>query len=168
MDRALEECDLVITTGGVSVGDYDFTPAAMDMAGVQTLIRTLYLKPGGASAYGIRGGKILCGLSGNPASALTNFYAVVLPALRKLRGLREPRLTELTVTLAEDFPKKSPKTRLIRGKLDLSDGTARMHVSRAQGNGVLHSLSGCDLLAEIPAGTGKLPAGTALSAYLIP
>ena len=168
MDRALEERDLVITTGGVSVGDYDFTPPAMDMAGVQTLIRTLYLKPGGASAYGIRGGKLLCGLSGNPASALTNFYAVVLPALRKLRGLREPRLTELTVTLAEDFPKKSPKTRLIRGKLDLSDGAARMHVSRAQGNGVLHSLSGCDLLAEIPAGTGKLPAGTALSAYLIP
>ncbi len=168
IDRALRECDMLITTGGVSVGDYDFTPDAMERAGVQLLVRTLRLKPGGASAYGVRDGKLVCGLSGNPASAMTNFYAVVLPALRKLRGLREPRLTEIIVALAEDFPKRSPKTRLIRGRLELSDGKARMRVSRGQGNGVLHSLVGCDLLAEIPAGSGKLPAGTQLTAYLIP
>lgn len=168
LDTAITGCDLLITTGGVSVGDYDYTPDAMEQAGVQILLRTLRLKPGGASAYGVRDGKLVCGLSGNPASAMTNFYAVVLPALRKLRGLAEPRLTELPVALAEDFRKKSPKTRLIRGRLDLADGTARMRVSRAQGNGVLHSLVGCDLLAEIPAGSGPLPAGTILSAYLIP
>ena len=164
----LKLCHMVITTGGVSVGDYDYTPDAMERAGVELLVRTLRLKPGGASAYGVRDGKLICGLSGNPASALTNYYAVVLPALRKLCGYAQPRLTELTVTLAEDFTKKSPKTRLIRGTLDLADGTAKMHVSHAQGNGVLHSLVGCDLLAEIPAGSGKLPAGTKLSAYLIP
>ena len=165
---ALSECDLVITTGGVSVGDYDFTPDAMERAGAEILIRTLQLKPGGASCYGIRNGTLICGLSGNPASALTNFYAVVLPVLRKLRGIREPRLTELPVVLAEDFSKRSPKTRLIRGTLDLSDGTARMHVSKGQGNGVLHSLIGCDLLAEIPAGSPRLSAGTRLTAYLLP
>ena len=168
LDRALGECDMVITTGGVSVGDYDFTPDAMERAGVEPLIRTLRLKPGGASAYGVREGKLCCGLSGNPASAMTNFYAVVLPALRRLRGCAAPRLTELTVTLGTDFGKKSPKTRLIRGKLRFAEGAAVMDVSRAQGNGVLHSLTGCDLLAEIPAGSGKLPAGTKLTAYLIP
>lgn len=168
MNEALDTCDMVITTGGVSVGDYDFTPDAMTRCGAEILIRTLFLKPGGASAYALRDGKLLCGLSGNPASALTNFYAVVLPALRKLRGLMEPHLTEIPVILAEDFSKKSPKTRLIRGILDLSNGSARMHVSKGQGNGVLHSLIGCDLLAEIPAGSPKLPAGTKLSAYLIP
>lgn len=165
---ALETADMVITTGGVSVGDYDYTPDAMERAGAEILVRTLRLKPGGASAYAVKDGKLICGLSGNPASALTNYYAVVLPALRKLCGFAKPRLTELTVTLAEDFGKKSPKTRLIRGTLDLADGTAKMHVSHAQGNGVLHSLVGCDLLAEIPAGSGRLPAGTKLSAYLIP
>lgn len=168
MDRALAECDLVITTGGVSVGDYDFTPDAMERAGAEILIRTLQLKPGGASAYGIRDGKLICGLSGNPASALTNYYAVVLPVLRKLRGLAQPRLTEVSVVLAEDFRKRSPRTRLIRGTLDLTDGMARMHVSKGQGNGVLHSLIGCDLLAEIPGGSPKLAAGTRLDAYLIP
>ena len=168
MRAALDECDIVITTGGVSVGDYDFTPDAMERSGAEILIRTLYLKPGGASAYGIRDGKLICGLSGNPASALTNYYAVVLPLIRKMRGLSQPLLTEVPVILAEDFGKRSPKTRLIRGILDLSDGTARMHVSKGQGNGVLHSLIGCDLLAEIPAGSPKLPAGTKLNAYLIP
>ena len=166
--EALEAADMVITTGGVSVGDYDYTPDAMERAGVELLVRSLRLKPGGASAYGVKDGKLVCGLSGNPASALINYYAVVLPALRRLRGMADPRLTELTVTLAEDFGKRSPKTRLLRGTLDLADGTAKMHVSHAQGNGVLHSLVGCGLLAEIPAGSGKLPAGTKLAAYLIP
>ena len=166
--EALRHCDMVITTGGVSVGDCDCTPEAMARAGVELLVRTLRLKPGGACAYGVKDGRLVCGLSGNPASALTNYYAVVLPALRKLRGMARPRLTELSVALAEDFGKKSPKTRLIHGRLDLSDGTARMRVSRAQGNGALRGLVGCDLLAEIPAGSGKLPAGTRLCAYLIP
>ena len=166
--ETLEICDFVITTGGVSVGDYDYTPDAMERAGVTLLVRSLRLKPGGASAYGVKDGKLVCGLSGNPASALTNYYAVVLPSLRKLCGYASPRLTEIRVTLAEGFSKKSPKTRLIRGCLDLTDGTAHMHVSHAQGNGVLHSLVGCDLLAEIPAGSGKLSAGTVLSAWLIP
>ncbi len=166
--RAMEECDLVISTGGVSVGDYDFTPDAMERAGVTMLIRSLKLKPGGASAYGVKNGRLYCGLSGNPASALVNFYAVVLPALRRLLGHSQPLLPELTVTLKEDFPKRSPRTRLIRGSLDLSDGTARMQVDRGQGNGVLHSLIGCNLLAEIPAGSPKLPAGTRLNACLIP
>jgi molybdopterin molybdotransferase len=168
MEKALETCDMVITTGGVSVGDYDFTPDAMERTGAEVLIRTLKLKPGGASAYGKRDGKLICSLSGNPASALVNFYAVVLPALRKLRGLFQPELVRLVVTLEEDFRKKSPKTRLIRGTMNLSDGTARMKVDQGQGNGVLHSLIGCSLLAEIPAGSPKLPAGTRLEAYLIP
>ncbi len=168
LDQALRECDMVITTGGVSVGDYDFTPDAMERAGVELLIRTLKLKPGGASAYGVRDGKLVCGLSGNPASAMTNFYAVVLPALRGLMGCAEPHLMELTVKLASGFGKRSPKTRLIRGRLQFKDGAAVMEVSRAQGNGVLYSLVGCDLLAEIPAGSGKLPAGTKLSAWIIP
>ena len=166
--EALESSDIVLMTGGVSVGDYDYTPDAMLQAGAALLVRTLRLKPGGACAYAVKDGKLICGLSGNPASALTNYYAVVLPALRKLCGYGQPRLTELTVTLAQEFPKKSPKTRLIRGRLDLSGGTARMRLSQEQGNGVLHSLVGCDLLAEIPAGSGPLPAGTALAACLIP
>ena len=165
---AVRMADMVLLTGGVSVGDYDYTPDAMERAGVKILVRNVALKPGGASAYGIKDGRLVCALSGNPASSLTNYYAVVLPALRKLCGFRRPRLEELDVVLAEDFGKKSPKTRLIRGRLDLSDGTARIRPAPAQANGALHSVVGCDLLAEVPAGSPRLPAGTRLHAYRIP
>ena len=166
--ETLPKCDMLITTGGVSVGDYDYTPAAMERAGAELLVRRLAVQPGGACAYAVKDGKLICGLSGNPAAALTNFYAVVLPALQKLCGYGQPRLTELPVTLAEDFPKNTTRARLVRGRLDLTDGTARMRLAEGQGSGILHSLAGCDLLAEIPAGSGPLPAGTRLTAWLIP
>lgn len=168
MEEGLAQCDAILTTGGVSVGDYDMTPAALDAVGAATLIRELDLKPGGACAYAERNGKLFFCLSGNPASALTNYYAVVLPALRKLAGLRTPELSTLRVRIKTDYPKKSPKTRLLRGRLDLSGGTARMDLAEAQGNGVLHTMIGCDLLAVVPAGSGKLPADTELNAYYIP
>lgn len=168
MKEGLARCDAILTTGGVSVGDYDMTPAALDAVGADTLIRTLDLKPGGACAYAGREGRLLFCLSGNPASALTNYYAVVLPVLRKMAGLRTPELPALRVRIKSEYPKKSPKTRLLRGRLDLSGGGAQMELAEGQGNGVLHTMIGCDLLAVVPAGSGKLPAGTELDAYYIP
>lgn len=165
LEDGFARCDAILTTGGVSVGDYDMTPAALDAAGVNTLIREVDLKPGGACAYGERAGKPVFCLSGNPASALTNFYAVALPALRRLRGLGRPHLEELRVRIKTDYPKRSPKTRLLRGRLDLSGGTAWMELAEAQGNGVLHTMIGCDVLAVVPAGSGRLAAGTELDAY---
>ncbi len=167
MEKAFDECDLLVTTGGVSVGDYDLTPAALQKAGAELLIRKLAIKPGGASAYGRKNGKLACCLSGNPAASMTNLYAVVLPVLRKLRGLARPQLTAVKVALREPFGKKSPQTRLLRGILVLEDGTAKMAITGEQGNGVLHTMIGCNLLAVVPKGTGKLPEGTVLDAYLI-
>lgn len=167
LNSALESCDAVILTGGVSVGDYDLTPAAMDMAGAKTLIRGVDIKPGMACCYGIRDGKLICGLSGNPASSITNFHAVAAPAIRKLCGLPGPYDREITVSLLGGFRKKSPTTRLLRGKLDLSDGTVRMQVPADQGNVVISSLIGCDVMAIIPAGSGPVAEGTVLKGILI-
>ena len=165
--KGIASCDAVVTTGGVSVGDYDLTPEAMTWAGAELLLRGLDMKPGGAFACGRKEGKLLFGLSGNPASALTAYCAVVLPVLRKLAGRREPGLPMLTVKLKSGFGKKSPRTRLLRGRLSLTDGTVWMEPSEGQGNGVLHTMIGCDVLAVVPAGSGPLPAGTELSAYRI-
>lgn len=160
-------CDGIIMTGGVSAGDYDMTPAAMEDAGAEVLVRGVAMKPGMACAYGSLNGKLLFGLSGNPASSLTNFYAVVLPALRKMCGCREPLPRELPVTLASPFPKKSKTTRFLRGTLDLSDGTARMILSKEQGNAVLSSAIGCNVMALVPAGSGALEKGTILKGFLL-
>ena len=164
--QGLEQCDAILSTGGVSVGDYDFTPDAMEQAGINILFRGVQLKPGMACAYGEKDGKLVCGLSGNPASSLTNFHAVAVPALKKLAGLSDYMPQEITVTLKTGFKKKSPTTRLLRGTLDLSGGTVGMTMPKDQGNVVISSAIGCNVMAIVPAGTGPLEAGTTLEGFL--
>ena len=167
MANGLAECDAVISTGGVSVGDYDLTPAALDAIGARTLLRGVRLKPGMACAYAVKDEKLLCCLSGNPASCITNFYTVALPALKKLAGRRDALPAELTVTLASGFPKSSWEPRVLRGTLDFSDGTATMLLPRDQGNVALSTTIGCDVMAVIPAGSGPQPAGAKLKGFVI-
>jgi len=167
LQAGLKECDVIISTGGVSVGDYDLTAAAMEKAGVELLFRGVDMKPGMACAYGICGGKLVCGLSGNPASALTNLYAVALPALRKIVGLKEPVPRAIKVTLSEGFGKKSPKLRFLRGRLDLRDGAVCMKLPSDQGNVILSSAIGCNVMAMVPAGSGPVGAGSVLEGFLL-
>ena len=167
IEQGLSACDAVLLTGGVSVGDYDLTPAAMESAGIELLVRGVSLKPGMACAYGVKDGKPVCGLSGNPASALTNFYCIALPVLRKLAGRNEPIPPQITVTLRNGFDKKSRGTRVLRGRLDLSDGTVGMILPEDQGNVVLSSTIGCNVMAIVPAGSGALPAGTVLKGFVL-
>ena len=120
-----------------------------------------------ACAYGMAKGKPVMGLSGNPASSLLNFYAVALPALRRLAGLGQPLPPELTVMLSEGFPKKSPLTRFLLGTLSLENGQVRMHLSPRQGNAIVSGAIGCNALAIIPAGSGPVSAETRLKGILL-
>ena len=165
--EGLRTCDAVLSTGGVSAGDYDLTPAAIELAGGTVLARGVKLKPGMACAYGHRDGKLACGLSGNPASFLTNFYCVVLPALRKLAGRADALPQEFEVVLANGFNKPSPGGRRLRGRLVLSGGEARFACAEGQGNAVISTAIGCDMMAIVPAGTGKLNAGDRLKGFML-
>lgn len=165
--RGIQECDAVISTGGVSAGDYDVTPDAMELAGVTLLFQGVDIKPGMACAYGVYDGKPVCGLSGNPASSLTNFYAIALPALKKRMGYRDPLPEEIRITLSNDFRKKSPKTRFLRGRMVYEDGAACLRIPKDQGNVVLSSTIGCNVMAIVPAGSGPVSAGTVLKGFIL-
>lgn len=167
IEAALPACDAILCTGGVSAGDYDVTPIAMQQAGAKLLVHGVALKPGMACAYAMLLQKPLCALSGNPASAYTNFYAIVLPALKALAGSAHPVAEHFPVTLLAEFKKPSLTTRLLRGTLDLSDGTVGFRFDPQQGNAVLSSAMGCNAFCVIPAGSGPVPAGTRLSAFMI-
>lgn len=167
LNHGLETCDAVISTGGVSVGDYDLTPDAMEMAGVAMLFQGVSMKPGMACAYGVYNGKPVCALSGNPASSLTNFYAVALPALKKLMGHREPLPEEISMTLINGFRKKSPATRFLRGRLVFTNGIVGLEIPKDQGNVVLSSTIGCNAMALVPAGSGPVPEGTVLKGFIL-
>ena len=165
--EGVKTCDAVLLTGGVSAGDFDLTPAALEACGAEIFFRRVDMKPGMACCYGMASEKLICGLSGNPAAAMTSYYAVALPALKKLCGRRQCLPRELTVTLSEGFRKKSPVTRFLRGTLDLADGEVRMSVSPKQGNGVLSSAKGCDAMAVVPPGSGPLAPGTKLKGFML-
>lgn len=86
--KGLSTCDAVVSTGGVSAGDYDLTPDAIESLGAEMLVRGLAMKPGMACALAVREGKLILSLSGNPASSLTTYYGVVVPVLRKWPDFR--------------------------------------------------------------------------------
>ena len=165
LNQALADCDAVITTGGVSGGDYDLTALAYEAVGAKLLCGDLRLKPGGKSCFAQRGDKLLLGLSGNPASAMTCYYAVVLPVLRRLRGEREVLPPLVRLPLGEDFRKKSPQPRLVRGKVAAREGELAFYPAGKQGNGALHSLAGCNAMAEIKPGAGPLSAGAPVDVF---
>ena len=125
------------------------------------------MKPGMACAYGIKDGKLLCALSGNPASALTNFYAVALPSLMKLAGRNAYMPQEIQVRLSENFSKRSPTARFLRGKMEVKDGAVYIALPHSQGNAVLSSAVEWNIMAVVPAGSGALEAGTVLKGYLL-
>lgn len=165
--KGLADYDIVLTTGGVSAGDYDLTPAAMEATGAAILFHGVDMKPGMACTCAEKDGKLILGLSGNPASALIDFYVVLLPALKKLAGRKECLPQEIKVTLLDDFEKKSPRTRFLRGKLELKEGTVCMRLPKEQGNVVLSSMIECNVMAVVPEKSGPLCAGTVLKGFLL-
>ena len=165
--EGLKACDAVILTGGVSVGDWDVTPEAMERAGAEILLRGVDMKPGMACAYGAASGKLVLGLSGNPASSITNFCACVLPAVRSLCGRKDFLPAPIQAELARPFKKKSPSTRFLRGRLEMGDGRVQFIASADQGNVVLSSTIGCSAFLLIPAGSGPMEAGEKLSGFML-
>ena len=163
----LEICDGIITTGGVSVGDYDKTPEAFECAGATILIKGVAMKPGMACCYAEKNGKLIIGLSGNPASSLINLYAICMPALLKLNGRKDFERKEFDVLTKAEFKKASKATRFIRGKLVIEDAKAYIDFSKNQGNVVLSSLIESDLIAIVPAGSTAIEKGTILKAFRI-
>lgn len=159
----LERCDLVLTTGGVSVGDFDLTSEGVKAAGCTLLGGNLALRPGGKSCFGCKGKTLVTSLSGNPASAMTCFYAVVAPVLRKLQGHPQPAWPEVTAYLSENHKKVRPVERLLRGRLWTEEGKLYFTPSKQQGNGAIHALSGANGIAVIPAGAGPMQQGDAIT-----
>lgn len=165
--QGLEQADMVITTGGVSVGDYDVLGRAVEYIGAETLYWKIEIKPGSPNLAAMKDGKLILALSGNPAAALVIFHLVGTLFIKKLAGRADYLNKKTEITLKNDFRKKSPRRRFLRGKLIIEDGTAFMEITGEQGNGVLRSLIGCNVLAEVPEGSEPQRAGTKLTAYLI-
>lgn len=167
IQQGLQEADLVITTGGVSVGDYDVVQDALTRIGAEIIFWKLAMKPGSPLLAARKGEQMIICLSGNPAAALVTFDLVAVPVIKKLMGLRVCLPPRIEAILMESFSKSSPQRRFLRARLYRSNGVDFARLTGDQGNGVLKSMLGCNLLLDVPAGSGPVLAGQKLGAYVV-
>lgn len=158
-------CDALITTGGVSVGDRDHVHAAYATAGITLELYKVAMKPGKPFSFGTsRTGAPTFGLPGNPISSLVAFELFVRPALLAMQGATLTERARVTATLAAPYRKQPGRTHYLRARLD---DHRVAHAHPKQGSAMLSSLVDCTALVELPAASGDLPAGAAVTALLL-
>ncbi len=156
LHKALAECDAVVTSGGVSVGEHDFVKAAFAGLGGTLDLWRVSIKPGKPFAFGRHGNSFLFGLPGNPVSALVTFTLLVRPALLRMQGSAGPALRSHPGVLAEPLDNRAARRHFARVTV-AADGMVRS--TGAQASHVLGSLAPADGLVDVPPGT-TLGAGT--------
>ena len=122
VETALEDADIVITTGGVSVGDFDYLPEIYKRLGAKVLFNKVMMRPGSVTTVAVLGDKLLFGLSGNPSACFTGFELFTRPAILSMMGNTTPFMPRIKAILEEDVPKKNPFTRFVRSIWGIKDG----------------------------------------------
>jgi molybdopterin molybdotransferase len=165
---AAADGDLVLTSGGVSVGERDYTKQVLATLGDVRSFRVA-MQPGMPQAFGLAAGTPLYGLPGNPVSCFVVFETLVRPALRRLAGHPEDRLDRPRVVarLAEEVRSPAGKVSFLRVRLAVSDDGLEARLTGSQGSGVLSSCVAADGLAVVPASRRQLPAGTPVQVVLL-
>ncbi len=154
LDRCLEAADVVITLGGVSVGDHDLVRPTLAALGVEEVLWRVAMKPGKPFYMGCRDDKTVFGLPGNPVSALVTFALLVRPALRRMLGLADAA-EETTARLGAPFARKDLRYEFLRATLS---GGVATPVS-AQGSHMQTGLAFADALIHVPDGVSAMQAG---------
>jgi molybdopterin molybdotransferase len=157
---ALEQADVVIVSGGVSVGPHDHVKPALAALGVAEIFWGVALQPGKPTWFGARERKLVFGLPGNPVSAAVTFSLFARPALAALQGATLPPPHPAQAVLAEPVPRNPAREQAVRVRLAERDGTILATPNGPQGSHIVTSLIGADALAMIPVGKGRLEAGT--------
>ena len=147
--------DVLLVTGGVSVGEKDPTRPALAEAGVQQVFWRVAQKPGGPLYYGRKGTKHVWGLPGNPAAVYSCFLLYVLPLLRKLQGRSLTR--PLAVQSCEPVKPLGKKTHFLKAQWAGVKGQRRVRALKGQGSHLLESMALGDGLLEVPPGPKMIP-----------
>jgi molybdopterin molybdotransferase len=159
LEEAIRDSDVVIVSGGVSVGPHDHVKAALAALGVREVFWGVALQPGKPTWFGAREAKLVFGLPGNPVSAAVTFSLFVAPALAALQGASTDDSAGQAV-LGAAVPRNRRRDQAIRVRLERRDGALVAIPNGPQASHVIVSLVGADALALIPAGDGSLEPGT--------
>lgn len=157
--NASANADMVLTSGGVSVGDADYTKQILDEEGEITFWK-LAIKPGKPFAFGKLGKAIFCGLPGNPVSSMVTFYKLVWPLINKMQGLSQTKPLQLKAKLKGDLRKFPGRVEYQRGILSHNEqGEAEVSLTGGQGSGMLTSMSLANCFVILEQEQGNTPDG---------
>jgi molybdopterin molybdotransferase len=165
---AAANADVVITSGGVSVGEADYVKTLLDKLG-EVVFWKIAMKPGRPLAYGRIGGAHFFGLPGNPVSVMVTFYEFVRDALLHLAGRRDtPPLPMLKATLTAPIRKMPGRTEFQRAIVSRDDaGNALVRVTGDQGSGILSSMSRANCFVVLGTAVGNVDAGASVDVQLL-
>jgi molybdopterin molybdotransferase len=159
--------DIIITSGGVSMGKYDFIPEVMKNLGVDIKIQKVLMKPGKPVVFGHIGKKLFFGLPGNPVSVMVSFMQFVRPALLKMSGVEKIEKPVMKAKLLENIKKKTGRKYFIRGKYSIVKNEIHVKQTGAQGSGILTSMSEANCLIILPEDAGNVMPGEMVDIQLI-
>jgi len=151
--------DILVLTGGVSVGDYDLVRDELRTAGVKQVFWQVRIKPGKPVFFGRRGSQLVFGLPGNPTSAMVTFLLFVQPAIERLLGRTNPGPRGGRAVLAEDIVLKPGRTQFLRGVLDAEGPVLKVAPYPDQKSGVLRSMARSRVLIVVPPDVSRLEKG---------
>lgn len=168
--EAAATADAVITTGGVSVGEADYTKAMMARLG-DVVFWTLAMRPGRPMAFGRVGdanrSALLFGLPGNPVAVMVTFYFFVRGALLAMAGRKDLDPPLLRARAAAPIKKKPGRTEYLRGILEPAGGEYRVHLTGPQGSGILHSMAQANCFVVLRHDQGNIAAGESVDIVLM-
>ncbi|RKQ17571.1 molybdopterin molybdenumtransferase MoeA [Oceanobacillus bengalensis] len=164
---ALDKVDFLITTGGVSVGDYDYLPAIYEKLGAHVLFNKIGMRPGSVTTVAELDGKLLYGLSGNPSACYVGFELYTRPVIRTFLHSYHAYLKKEIAILGADFPKPNPFDRFVRGHLTYQNGRMVATPVGLDKSNVVSSLAEADILIVLPGGTRGFEQGMEVSVILL-
>ncbi len=132
--------DIILSTGGVSMGDYDFVKDIIIELGFEPIFWRVRVKPGKPLFFAKKGKTLFFGIPGNPVSTMSSFYNFILPSIRKMSGETNLFLRKFKAVLQADIKRKDTRCEFIRGILSVNNGKFEVVPTGAQGSGILSSM----------------------------
>ncbi|MCJ8012491.1 molybdopterin molybdotransferase MoeA [Paenibacillus sp. KQZ6P-2] len=167
VEQALQEYDAVVTSGGVSVGDYDIMGDFARSDSVEMLYNKIAMRPGSVTTAAVKDGKLLFALSGNPGACFVGFELFVRPFILQSVGSGKPYLTEWTAVLDQDYTKVNAFTRYVRGRIEVRDGILYAIPAKVDESSVMVTIKDSDCLIVIPPAKSVTPAGDKVKVLLL-
>jgi molybdopterin molybdotransferase len=160
------EADVVITMGGVSVGEYDLVHRAYEQLGIEPSFWKVCIKPGKPLTFALHQGTPVIGIPGNPISAMVTFEVLVVPCLRAMLGDPAPHPQPVRARLAKGYRRRPGRVEIARGWAEREGGELVVQLKDQQGSGSMPSFVGVNALVVLPADRGTFEAGDTVDAIL--